>query len=46
MEKYQKILVVIDPSTEHQKALDRAITLAKHTKANITAFLTIFDFGR
>ncbi|NQY36005.1 MAG: universal stress protein UspE [Alteromonadaceae bacterium] len=45
MEKYQKILVVIDPSTEHQKALDRAITLAKHTKANITAFLTIFDFS-
>ncbi|NQY63785.1 MAG: universal stress protein UspE [Alteromonadaceae bacterium] len=45
MEKHQKILVVIDPNTEHQKALDRAITLAKHTKANITAFLTIFDFS-
>jgi len=45
MEKHKKILVVIDPTTEYQKALERAITLAKHAKANITAFLTIFDFS-
>ena len=45
MEKYQNILVVIDPTTEYQKALERAVTLAKHTQAKITAFLTIFDFS-
>ena len=45
MEKYQKILVVIDPTTEDQKALKRAIELAKCTEATITAFLSIFDFS-
>jgi len=45
MNKYQNILTVIDPTTEEQKALKRSIELAKHTNANITAFLTIFDFS-
>ncbi|WP_440877291.1 universal stress protein UspE [Thalassotalea sp. PLHSN55] len=45
MEKYQKILVVIDPTTDEQKALKRAIELAKKTGASITAFLSIFDFS-
>jgi universal stress protein E len=45
MEQYQKILAVIDPTVEDQKALKRAIELAKKTKASITAFLTIFDFS-
>jgi len=45
MEQYQKILTVIDPTVEDQKALKRAIELAKKTKASITAFLTIFDFS-
>ena len=45
MEKYQNILVVIDPTEEEQKALNRAIELAKKTGARITAFLTIFDFS-
>jgi len=45
MEKHQKILAVIDPLTDDQKALKRAIELARLTDASITAFLTIFDFS-
>lgn len=45
MEKYQNILVVIDPNTEDQKALKRAVELAKKTQAKITALLSIFDFS-
>lgn len=50
MQTYQKILVVIDPSTDEQKALKRAIDLATSIKANggqveVSAFLSIFDFS-
>jgi universal stress protein E len=45
MEKYQKILAIADPTTEDQKALKRAIELARKTNASITAFLTIYDFS-
>ncbi len=45
MEQYQNILVIIDPTTNDQKALKRAIELSSHTKAKITAFLSIFDFS-
>lgn len=45
MEKYQDILVIIDPTTNEQKALKRAIQLASHTNAVITAFVSIFDFS-
>jgi len=45
MEKYKKILAVIDPTTDNQKALKRAIELAQKTKASITAFLCIYDFS-
>ena len=45
MEKYQKILAIIDPTVENQKALKRAVQLAKRNKASITAFLTIYDFS-
>ncbi|MGB1262615.1 MAG: universal stress protein UspE [Cognaticolwellia sp.] len=45
MEKYQKILAVVDPTTEDQKAVKRAIELARKTCASITAFLTIYDFS-
>lgn len=45
MERYQNILVVIDPTTNDQIALKRAIELAKRTKAKLTAFLSIFDFS-
>jgi universal stress protein E len=45
MEKYQNILVVIDPTTDDQKALKRAIELAQFTQGKITAFLSIYDFS-
>ncbi|MBL4764300.1 MAG: universal stress protein UspE [Colwellia sp.] len=51
METYQNILVVIDPTTDEQKALKRAIDLAstiKNSGANqikVCAFLSIFDFS-
>lgn len=49
---YHNILVVIDPTTDEQKALQRAIELASrinkqstNIKAQITAFFSIFDFS-
>lgn len=45
MEKYKNLLVVIDPSQESQKALARAVELARKNNAQITAFLSIFDFS-
>jgi universal stress protein E len=45
MTDYKKILVVIDPTVDHQAALARAVELANHSKASITAFLSIFDFS-
>ena len=51
METYQNILVVIDPTTDDQKALKRAIDLAtsinakNENKVNVSAFLSIFDFS-
>ncbi|MEZ9237409.1 universal stress protein UspE [Shewanella sp. 10N.286.52.A9] len=45
MKDYNKILVVINPMTDHQPALARAVELASKSNATITAFLTIFDFS-
>ncbi len=45
MEKYKKILTVIDPTTDNQKALKRSIELAHRSGGEITAFLTIYDFS-
>lgn len=51
MKTYQNILAVIDPTTDDQKALKRAIELAanitakENNKVRVTAFLTIFDFS-
>jgi len=45
MENYKNILVIIDPNTNDQKALKRAIELSSKNKAKITAFLSIFDFS-
>ncbi|WP_352259929.1 universal stress protein, partial [Psychrobacter sp. TB55-MNA-CIBAN-0194] len=38
-------LVVINPTTDHQPALARAVELASKSQAEITAFLSIFDFS-
>ncbi|MCT8986618.1 universal stress protein UspE [Shewanella phaeophyticola] len=45
MKDYKKILVVINPTTDHQPALARAVELASKSNAEITAFLSIFDFS-
>lgn len=45
MINYKKLLVVIDPTTEQQKALKRAVLIAGKTGASITAFLSIYDFS-
>lgn len=45
MENYQNILVVIDPNSEQQKALQRAVELAQKTNAKITALLCVYDFS-
>lgn len=45
MATYQDVLVVLDPGTEQQKALARAIELAEHTACRLTAFLSIYDFS-
>lgn len=45
MTDYQKILVVVDPTTENQVALARAIALASKNNAHVTVFLSIFDFS-
>lgn len=41
MKDYQKILVVVDPTTENQVALARAVTLASKSNAHVTVFLSI-----
>ncbi|GAB3018114.1 universal stress protein UspE [Bowmanella dokdonensis] len=45
MINYNKLLVVIDPTQEQQKALGRAMDLARKTGASLTAFLSIYDFS-
>lgn len=42
---YEKILAVVDPNSEEQKSLSRAIDIAQRTKASVTAFLAIYDFS-
>ncbi|MCF1427643.1 MAG: universal stress protein UspE [Shewanella sp.] len=45
MREYQKLLVVVDPTTEDQAGLARAVELALHSHASITVFLSIFDLS-
>ncbi|MGF1684850.1 universal stress protein UspE [Photobacterium minamisatsumaniensis] len=46
MNKYNNILVVVDPTQDHQPALSRAIHLAKRNpETQITLFLAIYDFS-
>ncbi|MGJ8682344.1 universal stress protein UspE [Paraglaciecola sp.] len=42
---YQKILAVIDPETDQQKSLSRAVEIAHINRANVTAMLTIYDLS-
>lgn len=45
MTLYPNVLVVLDPSTAEQKALNRAIQLARLQDCHLTAFLSIYDFS-
>ncbi|MEI6858980.1 MAG: universal stress protein UspE [Shewanella sp.] len=45
MKDLKKLLVVIDPTSDIQPALARAIKLASSNSAHITVFLSIFDFS-
>ncbi|WP_372769760.1 universal stress protein UspE [Pseudoalteromonas sp.] len=45
MNTIKKILAVIDPSKEKQIALNRSFELARKSGAQITAFLSIYDFS-
>ncbi|MBU0913901.1 MAG: universal stress protein UspE [Gammaproteobacteria bacterium] len=45
MTLYPKVLVVLDPSVAEQKALNRAVELAKLQDCQLTAFLSIYDFS-
>ena len=45
MKDYKKLLVVVDPTSDKQPALARAVELASKNQAAITVFLSIFDFS-
>jgi len=45
MTPYTNVLVVLDPSVVEQKALARAIELARLQDCKLTAFLSIYDFS-
>ncbi|WP_105171476.1 universal stress protein UspE [Pseudoalteromonas sp. T1lg24] len=45
MNTIKKILAVIDPSKDKQIALNRSFELARKSGAQITAFLSIYDFS-
>lgn len=45
MATFHDVLVVIDPTTDQQKALERAIELAEHCACRLTAFLSVYDFS-
>lgn len=45
MSAYNNVLVVLDPSVEQQKALNRAIELTRLQGGKLTAFLSVYDFS-
>lgn len=45
MKSYKNLLVVIDPASDHQAALGRAVNLAGCTQAHIHVLLPIYDFS-
>lgn len=45
MKDYQKLLVVVDPTAQQQKAFSRSLELARRNNAQITVFLSIFDLS-
>ena len=45
MSIYNNVLVVLDPIADEQKALDRAIELARKQGCQLTAFLSVYEFS-
>ncbi|MFY8275118.1 universal stress protein UspE [Pseudoalteromonas sp. SSDWG2] len=45
MDKIKRILAVIDPTSDEQQSLSRAVEIADRTGAQITAFMSIYDFS-
>lgn len=45
MSIYNNVLVVLDPTTEQQKALDRALELRRKQGGKLTAFLSVYEFS-
>ncbi len=45
MTTYNNILVVLDPTSESQKALNRAVELVRLQGGKLTAFLSVYDFS-
>lgn len=45
MTTYNNILVVLDPTSEQQKALNRAVELVRLQGGKLTAFLSVYDFS-
>ena len=45
MSTYQNILVVLDPTVDKQKALNRAVELARLQGGKLTAFVSVYDFS-
>ncbi|MDX1392639.1 MAG: universal stress protein, partial [Rheinheimera sp.] len=45
MSAYNNILVVLDPSVDKQKALNRAVEMVRLQGGKLTAFLSVYDFS-
>lgn len=45
MSSYQNILAVVDPASDEQKSLARALELACKSHGAVTAFLSVYDFS-
>ncbi|MCD1600140.1 universal stress protein UspE [Rheinheimera aquimaris] len=45
MSTYSNVLVVLDPTVDKQKALNRAIELVRLQGGKLTAFLSVYDFS-
>lgn len=45
MSLFNNILVVLDPTADEQKALDRALELARRQGCKLTAFVSVYEFS-
>ena len=45
MERFKRILVVVDPADEEHKAINRSLHIGRLTQAKISLLLSIYDFS-